>query len=300
MDQQPSAPQPPTQTEPVAPAPAPVPVAPEPTAATVETLSADPVNALPNVPDQWPGAWGIYKYSRQAVRLNWQPLLLIAIIYGILGSVPSNLMGQPGHVVGFIISTPVAIALIVACLASIRGHKITLGEAMVAGFKPMTILNYILNYIILVIVTAASLVAFIVPFFFIFPRIVLAPYFLIDKGMGPLDAIGASFKATKGNIGKVWGIFGATIAMILLILTLIGIPFALYFLFMYTAAFVLLYEFITRGKPATTAAAAPEVTTTAAAAAAPPTPVEPPQPVPPSAVPPAPGQDSQQQPPLIQ
>ena len=46
-------------------------------------------------------------------------------------------------------------------------------------------------------------------------------------------------------------------AMALLMITVIGIPFALYFLFMYSAANALLYGFIARAHPANADAVAP-------------------------------------------
>lgn len=96
----------------------------------------------------------------------------------------------------------------------------------------------------LIIVASAAL--FIIPVFFIAPRLVLAQYFIVDKNMGPVESIRASWNATKGNVGKVYGIFGATLVMSLLMLTIIGIPFALYFLLMYSAAYPLLYVWAMR------------------------------------------------------
>ncbi len=96
------------------------------------------------------------------------------------------------------------------------------------------------------LVLVASFIALIIPFFIVAPRIALSPYFLIDKNMGPIEALKASWAITQGHAGKVWGIIGANIAFALLILTLIGIPVAIYLLFMYSAALAVLYEFLNK------------------------------------------------------
>jgi hypothetical protein len=231
MDQQPNAPQDSSHATPVQP---------------VRVPSS--LNLLPNIPDQWPGAWGLYKYSKQAVMQNWGVLLGLLVLYSIIDGIPRGLIGNAGSGLGFLISMPFAIALIVAYLASVRGQKISFGSAMSAGLNPTTFVSYFINILVVALLLSISFILLIVPFFFVFPRVILAPYFLIDKDMGPIEAIRASYEVTKDNKGKVWGVMGATIAMCLLMLTIIGIPFSLYFLFMYGAAFVLLYAFLTRSQ----------------------------------------------------
>jgi len=112
--------------------------------------------------------------------------------------------------------------------------KIGFGEAISAtlGRLPAFIGMALVMYVLLVL----SLVALIVPFFFVMPRLSLAQYFFFDQNMGPLEAIKASWNATSGHVGKVWGIMGMCIVYSLLIFTIIGIPIALYLLFMYSSA----------------------------------------------------------------
>ncbi len=214
---------------------------------------------LPNIPDMWPGAWGAYKYSRQAVKRNPLPILAVLVLYFLASGLPSILLnrsGRPwGNAIGDLISIPFSIALVIAYLASVRGQKISVGSALKASFDPMLILKYIANAILLTVAVVASAALLIVPFFFVMPRLVLAPYFLIDRKLSPLQALTVSWNATKGSAGKVWGIVGAAIAMSLIMLTFIGIPFALYLLFMYGASQALLYEFLNRAQPATADAA---------------------------------------------
>lgn len=82
----------------------------------------------------------------------------------------------------------------------------------------------------------------------------LAQYFLIEGKLGIVDSLSASWNATKGNVGKVWGIFGVSLLFGLLFLTFIGIPFAIYFIVMYQAAFAVLYMYLKQSPTSTTAA----------------------------------------------
>jgi hypothetical protein len=213
----------------------------------------------------WPGAWGIYKHSKTVVKSNWQILLGLILASLVLDWLPSRLFGSFGQLIGFLLSIPPSVALIVAYLAAARGEKMSFGQAFSAGIEPKTYINYMVYLILYSIALFVSFIAFIVPFFFVMPRLSLAAYFLLDKKLDPVEALKASFSATKGNVGKVWGVVGATLAMALLMVTIIGIPFAFYLLFMYGASTVLLYEFITRSSKnaATAIPVAPEPQTPA-------------------------------------
>lgn len=288
----------------------------QPTPITTPTSGPVPQIVLTNIPDVWPGAWGIYKYSKQVVRRNWGVLVLlfvaniaISITLGLIAKLAGQVIGE---LVGFIFD----LAAISVLLASVRGQKMSFVESL-RSVKPILYARYVVSLFFLGIALGVSLLLLIIPFFIIFPRLLFTPYFLIDKKMGPLKAIGASWDASKGHVGKIWGIIGASIAISLLSITIIGIPFAIYFLFMYYAAYVILYDYIIRSRPKIgDLATAPIVAT--AAPAMPPSPVIDPmppqqtpiqpimpqqpvvQPAPPSPQPPVVPPTSPQQPPLVQ
>lgn len=204
---------------------------------------------LPAVPATWPGAFGIYKYSKQAVLRNWQTLLVLAIISALLSSVPYSVHGGVHTllmIVTNILALMISISAIKTGLQSIRGERVSLETALHYSFDASLLVNYFVSSLVVGLLLFASFLLFIVPFFFVLPRVMLAPYYLIDKNMGPIEAIRASWDASKGHSGKLWGIIGATIAMALLFLTIIGIPFALYFLFMYSVAQAIAYLFVAK------------------------------------------------------
>jgi hypothetical protein len=64
--------------------------------------------------------------------------------------------------------------------------------------------------------------------------------------MSPVDAIKASWKTTKGNYGKIYGIAGVTLLIILPAFTIIGIIATVYFGIMYYPVFAMLYLHLTK------------------------------------------------------
>ncbi|MGD0284360.1 MAG: hypothetical protein ABSB12_02090 [Candidatus Saccharimonadales bacterium] len=102
----------------------------------------------------------------------------------------------------------------------------------------------------LIILTCLSFLLLIIPGLIIVPRVALAPYFLIDKKLSAIDAYKASWHATKGHVGKIYGIVGVMILMVLPVITVIGIIATIYLLIMYSAAFAILYQFISKKKEA--------------------------------------------------
>lgn len=142
------------------------------------------------------------------------------------------------QLVGIWVSAAIAVTLVV----SVKRQKMSVSESLRDGgtvFLPFLGLNLLLG-----LITVASILALVIPAFFILPRLVLAQFFLIEGKMGITESISASWNATKGNVGKVWGIFGVSLLFVLLMITFIGIPFALYFMVMYQAAIPVLYMYL--------------------------------------------------------
>jgi hypothetical protein len=195
------------------------------------------------VPDAWPGGFGLFKYSKNAITKNtW---LLLGLILGTI--VISTLFGsksQPAilQLLGNLINVVLQIVMMFVFLAGVRGKEFTF-DSVKDRLLNVT-WKYILQSIVLVLIYIGSLIALIVPFFFVLPRTLLAPYYILDKDMGPIEAIKASWNDTQGHSGKVYGIIGVSLLMAISCLVLIGF----YLLFMYSAALAILYVFLTRKK----------------------------------------------------
>jgi hypothetical protein len=243
---------------------------------------------LPNVPDTWPGAFGAYKYSKRAVKPNISTVVVIYLVDLMIGLLLEWKLKTSGQIITFLIGGLVTAALNLTYISGVRGQRLSIGQALsnalpfwlkMIGLNILVYLSYIISAVLL-----------IVPLFFVAPRLALASYFLIDKKLGIIGAYKASWAATKGHVTKIYGIIGAVILMTVLMLTIIGIPFAIYFLVMYSAAFAVLYELINNktGLRVAVAVSDPTAMQVMPAAIAPTGPVEPVQPA--AAVPAEPAQ----------
>lgn len=194
----------------------------------------------------WPGAFGIYKDSAAAVKLNIGPILLIIGLNILLSLALGSITGKrdsnmnPLQLVSDLVSVWFAAAMTITILASVRGKKVLLGESLKKAWD--VYFNYLILSVLTILALGVSLLLLVVPFFFVLPRLVLAPYYLVDKNLGPIEALKASWNNSQGHSAKAWGIIGASILMALLIIVLVGI----YFLVMYSAAFAVLYLFVNK------------------------------------------------------
>ncbi len=206
------------------------------------------------VPETWPGGFGIYSTSKEAMRTNigtyvWIFLMAIAgsfVIQGLFGNNPHDGGYTLGQVLSFLFASYLGGAGILVVFKNLAHKEYNLDAALTDTwpFYLRLIGLAIVEYVLL----ALSILLFVVPFFFVLPRLVLAPYFLIDRNLGPIEAIKASWDETKGRSMDVWGITAVAILFALLMVTIIGIPFSIYFLVMYAAAPALLYKHITDRK----------------------------------------------------
>ena len=230
---------------------------------------------LESVPSTWPRAFGLFKYSKAAIGYNVWTVIILIVISFLVSMVINSLFTTTvdnadlykslnipveagmstevqqtsfvGNVLSFVIGVVISIAMYKTMLAGIARTKMSALESFKA-IDPMVALRLVGLSILVYIILLVSLIAFIVPFFFVMPRLVLSSLYVIDGGMGVMEALKASWNDTKGNVGKVYGIIGANIVFVLIALTIIGIPVTIYLLVAYSAAYPLLYKYITGQK----------------------------------------------------
>lgn len=221
---------------------------------SAQQTKSTPATALPAVPGgEWPGAFGAYKYSRDAVRFNLGPYILLAFVFPFLASIVISMIDMPSILNSLInnaVSAYFAVASTLVILAAIRRKRIELGDALKQSEPIVAVKTFFLTLLLGLIVVGSALL-FIIPLFIVGPRIILALYYLIDKNLSIGESITASWNITKGHYGKIYGIIGATILMALLMVTIIGIPFSIYFLVMYSAVTPLLYIYLEKKAPTT-------------------------------------------------
>jgi len=220
-----------------------------------------PPVATETIPGTWPGAFGLYKHARQAMRLNIGTYMAVFLLSLVVGAIPNTVnQKSPAYFLLNIASNIVAVwfgaAIIIIVLRSVKGHKISVNDSLQQGIALFG--KYFLQSLLMGLIAIGSILCLIVPAFFILPRLALAQYYLFDQNMGIVESIKASWEATRGHVGKVWGIFGVNFGIVLLMLTIIGIPIAFYFLIMYTAADAILYFWLVKhGKDTSVTAQVP-------------------------------------------
>lgn len=98
--------------------------------------------------------------------------------------------------IGGVLSVYVTMLLYKMILSVAKGKTIPLEQS--------TVVNYFVVTIIVGIIAAVSMNFCYIPFFIIYPRVMLAPIYIIDNPkMGIGDAIEQSWNATKDNIWKL-------------------------------------------------------------------------------------------------
>ena len=225
----------------------------------MEPTATNP-DILGTVTKEWPGAFGVYKYSKQAILTNWRTLLVLLLLT-LVATVIARVVGGTDRHAGIYMLAQLLVLVLSAYasaastfieLKSVKREKTSLNEAFAkAGHYFLPMLGAVL---LMYVLLTASILLLVIPFFFVLPRLGLTPYFLVDNDLGPLQALKASWNDTRGYSAKVWGIMGVTVVFSLIAITIIGIPFAVYFVFMYTAANALLYRYIRAHTPATESA----------------------------------------------
>lgn len=197
----------------------------------------------------WPGAFAIFKYSKDAVIKNIAVLIIFGVVFGsinlglgFVGDQDSVAAGIAVQIIATIMGTFATVGTSLAYVHGVRGKELPIGEAFsksIALFLKMFVLQILVS-----LAALASLLLLIVPFFFVFPRLLLSQYYLVDKNMGPVEAFQASWDTSKGHVGKVYGIVGVSILMFLPVITLIGIIATIILLFLYSAAYAVLYQYV--------------------------------------------------------
>lgn len=203
--------------------------------------------ATETIPKIWPGAFGLYKYSKAAITANLGTYIGLLILYIAVGLVPGFVDPKsPAYIMINTVSTLAGVwfqaAMFFVMMNGVKRRTISFDDSLRVGGSKFGAL--FLQGLLMGLIAIGSILFFVVPALIILPRLTLASYFLLDKNMGIVESLKVSWKVTRGHVGKVWGIFGVNVVMTLLMFTIIGIPISIYFLTMYAAANVVLYVWL--------------------------------------------------------
>jgi hypothetical protein len=213
------------------------------------TVNSDDLGPI-EVPKEWPGAIGSFKLVRPyIVKRIWTFVILIVgtIIVEILIDIIARRTGFLGTLLEYLVDALLEGAVITMYFAALKDKELTIEEALRAGAAKFVNVFFVL--LIVTVLSGLSFLLLVVPFFFVFPRLILAPYILIGQDLSVGDAITDSWNITKGHLGEVYGVVLLSIAIALLFITIIGIPFAIYWEAISGGSFALLSIYLLKNKP---------------------------------------------------
>lgn len=180
--------------------------------------------------DQIPSAFDLIKPSYAAFQRNVTTFTLLILVptalTGISLLVPRPTYGygmNPGdpfsglagalYFLGVVLSILTAGGRILAVFRSLENKDADPWQTLVAGMRYL--LRLIGVGICVAVILAVSFLLFIVPFFFMLPRYALAPYYVVDKDLGVMDALKESARQSKQYRSAIWGLIGVEILAII-------------------------------------------------------------------------------------
>lgn len=105
-------------------------------------------------------------------------------------------------------------------LRGVRGERVSIWM-LFEGFSKY--LNVLLTLLLFIGLVGISFVFFIVPGIYVLCRLIFVAFLVLDEDMGPIEAVEASWRLTKGHVLKVIGIGLVNIPFALLL----GLPLAM-------------------------------------------------------------------------
>ncbi len=208
--------------------------------AKYKTTSSENLEFVPE--HNWPGPFGIYKFSKAVVTLNLPAFLILTILTYITDITVSYTNGYLLTSLLYIVSYLFMLSATVVLINSVRQRKISIADALDRGTRLS--LRMAGLYILIFFGIVLSIICFIVPVFIVLPRLIMAPYYMFDQNLSIIESLKAAWRNGKGHAVEVWGVISVQVLFSVLILILIGI----YFSIIYSAAMIILYHF-TRSNP---------------------------------------------------
>ena len=157
-------------------------------------------------------------YGWETTKQNWRFLVTLMLLYGVIYAIPAMLSGNSANefvamiatLVLWILELVMSMGLIAITLRIIDKKPVKYSDLFTTT-EPL--LQYLIVNILVALIVMAGLILLVVPGVYLAMRTSLASYYVIEKKMGAIESIKASFAATKGHS---WDLF-------LLMLALVGI-----------------------------------------------------------------------------
>lgn len=152
-------------------------------------------------------------YLRNPKTFQWLvigPMALCAL-YGLAdsGNAFLRLIGNLFYFAGVVAAIMAEPGLFLTTFASLKNKSVEPKPTFKAGLKFFW--RYIGLAIMLGLIFGLSFLLLIVPFFFMLPRYILAPYYMVDRNLGVFAALRASAEGSKNRKGPIWGLIGVSL-----------------------------------------------------------------------------------------
>jgi hypothetical protein len=164
---------------------------------------------------EWPGGFAALRQSFEQIKKNPQPAYVVVAVFALLSLVAfgakSSLGSQGSSNVTGLANLIFLLALPTYALAIADRRPISVSQFFAFNFsKYLSLLGASILFFLIIV---ASVFLLVVPVVWTLPWFILFSYFIVERGIGPIDALKASKDLTKNHLGKVWGLFGATIVI---------------------------------------------------------------------------------------
>lgn len=191
-----------------------------------------PPSSMPAAPVATPEPLSVGSF----IRFGWETFkkrpwffILSLIIFGlasavinIFGSIVQTLVDGHatsgiGHLLSWLISNAGSIMVGLGTIAFfIKAHDSTETATYYDAWRPELFLKYLGVYILLLIVVLVGFLLLIIPGIIAALTFGFAPYLVIDKGLGPIEAMKESARITKGSRWRILAFGGASALLTIL------------------------------------------------------------------------------------
>lgn len=164
---------------------------------------------------EWMGAFEAFGKAFDAIVKNPRPALFFVGVYTATTVISLILQGKTVYsdpdYVGFadLLILVFIVPLVTYALALADGKSLTVKEFMQINFKHLVVL--IVASILAALIILGSLILLIIPAIWTIAWFSMTSFAVIDKDMGPVDALKESKRLVRNHKGKAWAIIGVTI-----------------------------------------------------------------------------------------
>ncbi len=178
-----------------------------------------------------------------------------------------SLLGGIGTIIGAIVSILLSLGLVKAFLNLVNNGKGDFKDLFVEFTNFKVLINYIIASIVVGFIVIGGFFLLIIPGIYLGARLGLFQYYIIEKEMGAMDSVKASWHATSGNVINilVFGFLSFLVIIAGVVALLVGLLVAVPVVIL---ADIYVYKMLSQ-QPAGTVASAPVAPATPTPPAAP-------------------------------